>query len=84
VPDAGAERVGLYLDAEGSPTDDPRKAVRGEILEHDAAGTPKRTWFFLDEVEIKWLPFSEGAFLLWVLVLLVCIWVGSAVLLRLL
>ena len=38
------------------------------------AGRAKRTWFFIEEVEIKWLPVSESAFLLWVLVLLLVIW----------
>jgi hypothetical protein len=83
MPDVKDRRVGLYIDAEGNPTDDPRKAVRGEVLEPEEKGSPKRTWFFVDEVEIKWLPMSEGAFLLWVLVALVALWVGIAVLLRL-
>jgi hypothetical protein len=84
-PDPEAGRVDLYVDAEGNPTDDPRQAVRGEILERERDdGAPKRTWFVLKEVEIKWLPMSEGAFLLWVLVALVAIWLGLAVFLRLL
>jgi hypothetical protein len=82
-PNAEAGRVELYVDADGKPTDDPRQAVRGEILEREGDGSPRRTWFLLDEVEIKWLPMSEGAFLLWVLVALVAVWVGIAVLLRL-
>jgi len=64
-----------YFDAEGNRTDDPARAVRGEIHEHDTEGRRRRTWFFLEEVEIKWLPVSEGAFLLWVLLALVLIWV---------
>jgi hypothetical protein len=80
--DARAGRVGLYVDADGKPTDDPRQAVQGEIFERDADGCSKRTWFLLDEVEIKWLPVSEGAFLLWVFFALVAVWVGIAVLLR--
>lgn len=72
------------MDADGNPTDDPRKAVQGEILEPDRGGAaPKRTWFLLDEVQIKWLPMSERAFLLWVFVALVAVWVAIAVLLRL-
>jgi hypothetical protein len=64
-----------YFDAEGNPTDDPARAVRGEVVEYDAkSGRARRTWFFFEEVEIKWLPVSESAFLLWVLVLLLVIW----------
>jgi hypothetical protein len=49
--------------------------VRGEVVDYDPkAGRAKRTWFFIEEVEIKWLPVSESAFLLWVLVLLSVIW----------
>jgi hypothetical protein len=65
-----------YFDAEGNRTEDPAQAVRGEVLEQDADGRRKRrTWFFLEEVEIKWLPVSETAFLLWVLFALLVIWV---------
>jgi hypothetical protein len=60
---------------DGNPTDDPAQAVRGEVLEYDSkARRARRTWFFIEEVEIKWLPVSESAFLLWVLVLLLVIW----------
>ena len=68
------ERV-AYFDAEGNPTEDPAQAVRGEVLEQDAEGRRRRTWFVLEEVELKWLPVSEGAFLLWVLLALALIWV---------
>lgn len=68
------ERV-AYFDAEGNPTDDPAQAVRGEVLEQDAEGRRRRTWFVFEEVELKWLPVSEGAFLLWVLLALALIWV---------
>ena len=84
APDSGARRVGFYLDAEGHRTKDPGAAVRGEILEYDGEHHPKRTWFFLHEQEIRWLPISEGAFLLWVLGLLFAVWVGIGVLLGLL
>jgi len=84
APDVRPGRAGLYVDADGNPTDDPRKAVQGEIFDREGEGAPKRTWFLLDEVQIKWLPMSEGAFLLWVFVALVAVWVGIAVLLRLL
>ena len=43
------------------------------------SGRKRRTWFFLEEVEIKWLPVSESAFLLWVLLALLLVWmlIGS-------
>jgi hypothetical protein len=64
-----------YFDAEGNRTDDPAQAVRGEIVEHDAeAGRTRRTWFLVEEVQVKWLPVSESAFLLWVLFALLVIW----------
>jgi hypothetical protein len=66
----------VYFDAEGNRTEDPAQAVRGEIVAHDPkAGRTRRTWFFIEEVEIKWLPVSESAFLLWVLVALLLTWV---------
>lgn len=37
---------------------------------------PRRYWFHVEEVEISWLPVSESAFLLWVLVLLLAVWLG--------
>jgi hypothetical protein len=65
-----------YFDAEGNRTEDPAQAVRGEILEHDAERRrSRRTWFLFEEVEIKWIPVSETAFLLWVLFALLAIWV---------
>jgi hypothetical protein len=65
-----------YFDAEGNRTEDPAQAVRGEIVEHDPkAGRTRRTWFLLEEVEVKWLPVSESAFLLWVLLALLLTWV---------
>lgn len=39
----------------------------------------QRTWFRVEQVEIKWLPVSESAFLLWVLVVLLAVWLGIAV-----
>ena len=69
-----------YVDADGQPTDDPGKAVRGELVDLDAESKPvRRTWFRLEEVEIKWLPVRESAFLLWVLVLLLAVWLGIGV-----
>jgi hypothetical protein len=74
--------VKSFVDADGKPTDDPGRAVRGELVDLDAEPNPKpirRTWFRLEEVEIKWLPVSESAFLLWVLVLLLAVWLGIGV-----
>jgi hypothetical protein len=65
-----------YTDAEGRATDDPAAAVRGEIVDYDAHGAPaRRTRFFFSERELPWLPISESAFLLWVLVALMAVWV---------
>ena len=65
-----------YFDAEGNRTEDPAQAVRGEVVERDQkAGRTRRSWFLVEEVEIKWLPVSESAFLLWVLFALMLIWV---------
>lgn len=69
------ERRVAYFDADGNRTEDPARAVRGEILEQDSEGRRRRTWFLFEEVELKWLPVSEGAFLLWVLLALALIWV---------
>jgi hypothetical protein len=35
--------------------------------------TSQRLWFRVEEVEIRWLPCGEAAFLLWVLVALGCV-----------
>lgn len=73
-----------YVDAAGRTTEDPLQAVSGEIAEFDDHGRPLgRTRFFLDRSELPWLPVSEPAFLLWVLVGLSLIWVGIGVLLAL-
>jgi hypothetical protein len=65
-----------YLDAEGNRTESPAEAVRGEVVTRDQkSGRTRRTWFFIEEVEIKWLPVSESAFLLWVLLALLTTWV---------
>jgi hypothetical protein len=65
-----------YVDGEGHPTEDPAAAVRGEVTEYDAHGRPRRLtrFFFLDEKALPWLPVSEAAFLLWVLVALIVTW----------
>jgi hypothetical protein len=51
--------------------------VQGEIVGYDTHGAPtRRTRFFLSERELpSWLPVSEPAFLLWVLVALMAVWV---------
>jgi hypothetical protein len=39
----------------------------------------KYVWVRIEQVEISWLPVSESAFLLWVLVLLLAVWFGVGV-----
>jgi hypothetical protein len=73
----------FLVDAEGNRTDDPSKAVRGEVVSQDAQGRARRTWFLFEEVEIRWLPVSESAFLLWVLAALFGVWLVIGVLLGL-
>jgi hypothetical protein len=72
----------VYRDAEGRETDDPREAVQGEILDYGHARHTRRVRFFLNRKELPWLPVSEPAFLLWVLVGLFVIWSAVAVVLR--
>jgi hypothetical protein len=72
-------RTVSLTDAEGHATDDPAAAVRGEIVDYDAHGRPRRTSFFLSERELPWLPVSEPAFLLWVLVALMLVWLAVGV-----
>jgi hypothetical protein len=65
---------------ERQPTSDLRRAVRGELVEFDPSSQQThRVWFRVEQVEIEWLPVSESAFLLWVLVLLVAVWLGIGV-----
>jgi hypothetical protein len=73
----------VYRDAEGRETDDPSEAVQGEILDYGHARPSRRIKFFLDRKELPWLPVSEPAFLLWVLVGLLFIWSTVAVVLTL-
>lgn len=74
-----------YTDADGQPTDDPAVAVRGEVTEYDAQGAPRRHTRFslLEQKAIPWLPVSEAAFLLWVLVALIVCWLVVGVVLGL-
>jgi hypothetical protein len=65
------------IDAQGQPTDDVHRAVAGELVVCDAESKrARRAWFRLEQVEISWLPVGEAAFLLWVLVLLLAVWLG--------
>jgi hypothetical protein len=64
----------LLVDEHGRPTDDPARAVRGEIVGVDSAGRIRRAWFFTSQVKLDWLPVNESAFLLWVLVGLLGVW----------
>ena len=74
---SGPRHRKIYVDAEGGRTFDAAKAVRGEVVEYDAHGHPiRRTKFFLDRKELPWLPVSEPAFLLWVLVGLFITWLA--------
>jgi hypothetical protein len=43
------------------------------------AEQPRRAWFRVEQVEISWLPVGEAAFLLWVLVFLLGVWLGVVV-----
>ena len=75
-----------FTDVHGEPTDDAAVAVRGEITELDGHGRPRRLtrFFMLDESKAPaWLPVSEGAFLLWVLVGLIVAWLVVGVILGL-
>jgi hypothetical protein len=51
---------------------------RTENVEPRPADAPRRLWFHLEEVELKWLRMSEAAFLLWVLAALVLAWLVVA------
>jgi hypothetical protein len=79
-----ARRTVSYLDREGRPSDDPASAVAGEVVHYDAHGHPlRRTRFFLREDALPWLRVSEPAFLLWVLVVLIVVWLALGLVLRL-
>jgi len=60
-----------------------RAAARGEILEPPEAPEGRRLWFRVEDVEFRWLPLSETAFLLWVLAGLVLVWLVVALVLLL-
>jgi hypothetical protein len=50
-----------------------------ERTEREPAPAAPRVRFRIEEVEITWLPVGEVAFLLWVLVALLAVWLGVAV-----
>jgi hypothetical protein len=47
-----------------------------DVKANETKPAQPRIWFRVEEVEIRWLPISESAFLLWVLVLLIAVWLG--------
>jgi hypothetical protein len=47
-----------------------------ERVERSEQPDARRVWFRVEEVEIRWLPVGEAAFLLWVLVALLAVWLG--------
>jgi hypothetical protein len=42
----------------------------------EAAKRVRVVWIRVEQVQLSWLPVSEAAFLLWVLVLLLGVWFG--------
>jgi hypothetical protein len=76
-------RETVYYDADGRTTEDPARAVAGEIAEYGPHGRRlRRTRFFLSRSELPWLPFGEAAFLLWALAALLVIWASIGLVLR--
>ena len=49
-----------------------------EKVEQRPAEAPRRVWFHVEDVELKWLRIGETAFLLWVLAGLVLAWLVVA------
>jgi hypothetical protein len=75
-----ASRTVVYFDADGAVVSDPARAVGGEIVDVRGAGNlRRRSWFLIEEVELRWLPVSESTFLLWVLAFLAAAWVLALV-----
>ena len=52
-----------------------KRSTAREILEPREG---RRIWFHVQDLERKWLPISETAFLLWVLAGLVLVWLVVA------
>jgi hypothetical protein len=74
-----SERAVSHRESRGRPTGDPVDAASGERVElQDHGRRAPRLRLFLAREELPWLPVSEPAFLLWVLVLLVFVWLGIA------
>jgi hypothetical protein len=70
-------RGARLFDDRGRRTDDPARAVRGDLLERDPnTGRERRVWFLSSRADLSWLPVSESAFLLWVLVTLLGVWLA--------
>jgi hypothetical protein len=44
-----------------------------------AKDAPRQISFRIEQVELRWLPVGEAAFLLWVLVVLLALWLGIGV-----
>ena len=55
-----------------------------EKVERRTNEAPRRVWFHVEDVQLKWLRISETAFLLWVLAALVFAWLIVALVLLLL
>jgi hypothetical protein len=49
-----------------------------ENVEQRPAEAPRRVWFHVEDVELRWLRIGETAFLLWVLAGLVLAWLVVA------
>lgn len=52
----------------------------GSDLDQRPAEPPRRIWFHVEDVQLKWLRISEAAFLMWVLAGLVLAWLVVALL----
>jgi hypothetical protein len=55
--------------------------VAKRLEDGSAAQERRRLWFHVEDVELKWVPVSESAFLLWVLAGLVLVWLAVALVL---
>ena len=49
-----------------------------EKVERRTNEAPRRVWFHVEDIELKWLRIGETAFLLWVLAGLVLAWLVVA------
>src|SRR5439155_1437466 len=62
----------------------PERPEFVDLLERTVPFWTRRIWFHVQDLERKWLPISETAFLLWVLAGLVLVWLVVALVLVLL